>query len=202
MPKPVSTGAVERRYSLVVLGVSSGGMAALGTLVSALPSSFALPIVAVQHRNKDSDATLVRYLQGRGPLPVSEPADKEIILPGHVYIAPPNYHLLIEGATFALSTDAPVNFARPAIDVLFETAADAYRERLVGVVLTGATADGAKGLARIKARGGLAIVQNPANAESPAMPAAAIAATKVDHILEISELAPLLTHLARDSRGL
>ncbi|MDQ3755637.1 MAG: chemotaxis protein CheB, partial [Acidobacteriota bacterium] len=119
------------------------------------------------------------------------------IVPGRVYLAPCDYHLLIEREGFALSTESPVGFARPSIDVLFETAADVYGARAVGVILTGANRDGARGLARIKARGGYAIVQEPASAATRSMPEAALRATTVDYVVPLAEIAPLLNRLSR-----
>ena len=121
-----------------------------------------------------------------------EAGDKDPIRPGNVYIAPPDYHLLVERRSFALSTDERVNYARPSIDVLFESASDAYGPRLIGIVLTGANHDGAAGLARIKRRGGVAIVQDPGEAEAAAMPAAALAATEADAVLALADIGPFL----------
>ena len=129
-------------------------------------------------------------------LPLREVEDKDEILPGKVYLAPADYHLLVEVGYFGLSTDLPVSYARPSIDVLFESAADAYGERLVtGVILTGANQDGAIGAAAIKAQGGIVLVQQPTTAESAVMPAAAIAQTCVDSVLSLSELAAWLNGL-------
>ena len=123
---------------------------------------------------------------------VVDPDDKTPLEPDHVYLAPPDYHVLVEAGHLALSTDAPVQFARPSIDVLFDSVADAYGPRAVGVVLTGANNDGAAGLARIKQLGGVAIVQDPATSERRTMPDAAIAATEADAILPLEEIAPFL----------
>jgi two-component system chemotaxis response regulator CheB len=123
---------------------------------------------------------------------VSDPDDKTPLEPDHVYIAPPDYHVLVEAGHLALSTEAPVQYARPSIDVLFESVADAYAERAVGIVLTGANADGASGLALIKRRGGVAIVQDPATSEKRAMPDAAIAATHADAVLPLEEIPAFL----------
>jgi two-component system chemotaxis response regulator CheB len=184
-------------HEIVVIGTSYGGLAALQSLLPALAENFPLPVVIVQHRRKDNDDGLCEFLRKRSHLPLGEPNDKESIEPGHVYLAPRDYHLLIAGGSFALSTDSPVIHARPSIDVLFESAADAYRERAVGVVLTGANRDGGRGLARIKALGGLAVVQDPQTAESPAMPEAAIAATEVDRVLPLADIAPFLNELTQ-----
>jgi two-component system chemotaxis response regulator CheB len=165
--------------SVVVVGSSLGGLHALGLLLRGLPAGFPAPIVIVQHRGKDPDDALRRLLSVQSQLPVSEPIDKERVVPGHVYIAPADYHLLLERGSFALSTEAPVHYARPAVDVLFESAAESYGAGVVGVVLTGANHDGAAGAAKIKRYGGRVIVQDPESAESRPMPLAAIAATGV-----------------------
>ncbi len=160
-------------YDLVVVGTSWGGLAALKTLVGALPASFRMAVTLVQHRHKDSDHLLRALLQECSHLIVCEVEDKMPLEEGHIYVAPPDYHTLIEPGHFALSTEAPVRFSRPSIDVTFNSAADAYGHRVVGVVLTGANNDGASGLRRISDLGGLALIQDPQTAESPTMPAAA-----------------------------
>ena len=182
-------------FEIVVVGASHGGLAALQILLPDLSSEFPLPVVIVQHRKKDGDDGLCEYLKKRSRLPLVEPDDKEKLEPGRVYLAPRDYHLLIEESIFALSTESPVAFARPSIDVLFESAADVYHERVIGVILTGSNRDGARGLAKIKALGGMTLVQEPDGAESRAMPEAAIAATEVDHILPLSGIAPFLNKL-------
>lgn len=192
-------------FELVVVGTSLGGLRALEVLLAGLPKSFPASMVIVQHRHKDSEYTLSALLQQQTSLPLIEPEDKEVILPGHIYLAPADYHLLIESPDdrsasqqlpyFTLSTDAPVEYARPSIDVLFHSAADAYAEKVIGVILTGSNQDGAQGLAQIKARGGLAVVQAPATAESPTMPKAAINAVAVDWILSLVEIAPFVATL-------
>jgi len=182
-------------YEIVVVGTSWGGLAALRTLVGGLPRAFSLPIVVVQHRHKDSDRLLVTLLQEHTPLTVCEVEDKQPILPSSLFLAPPDYHLLVERGHFSLSTDAPVRFSRPSIDVAFTSAADSYGPRAAAVVLTGANADGAEGLSRIAERGGLAVVQSPATAESPAMPRAALAAVPSARVLPIPAIADLLATL-------
>jgi two-component system chemotaxis response regulator CheB len=183
-------------FEIVVIGTSYGGLAALQTVLPALAPGFGMPIVVVQHRGKDSD-NLCEFLQRHSTLPLSEPNDKEAIAPGRVYLAPRDYHLLIERDGFALSTEAPVGYARPSINVLFESAAEVYQEHVVGVILTGANSDGALGLARIKAYGGRCVVEDPAGAESSGMPQAAIAATSVDAILPLRGIAPYLNQLSQ-----
>jgi len=180
---------------IVVVGTSAGGLAALQVLLPNLPKEFPWPLIVVQHRGKESDEGLCEFLQRSSNMPIKEPEDKEPIAPGRVYLAPRDYHLLIEKGNFALSTEGPVWYARPSINVLFESAADAYAENTIGVILTGANADGARGLAAIKKCGGLAVVEEPASARSRAMPEAAIATTTVDHILPLSEIATLLNNL-------
>ncbi len=179
-------------HNLVVLGASWGGLHAVQVVLGALPAHFPVPLVVVQHREKEADETLTGLLQNHCALPVAEAEDKMPIEPGRVYVAPPDYHLLIESGHCALSTDEPVNFARPSIDVLFESAADAYGERVIGVILTGANADGAQGLAAIQRRGGVTIAQDPAGAEAPAMPEAAIALGVVDRVLGLEEIGRML----------
>jgi two-component system chemotaxis response regulator CheB len=181
---------------IVVVGASTGGLRALQVLLSELPEEFSLPLVMVQHRGKDVEIGLCEFLARSSRLPVTEPEDKEPLLPSHVYLAPRDYHLLVQSGSFALSTDAPVGFARPSIDVLFESVADEYRERAVGVILTGANHDGARGLARIKEQGGLTLVEDPLTAACRDMPDAAINLTKVDRILPLQDLAAGLHKLS------
>jgi two-component system chemotaxis response regulator CheB len=186
-------GGIPRRYKIVVIGSSAGGMAALTDLLSALPATYSLPTVIVQHLHPSQDTTFVEYFDRECALSVKEADEKEAIKAGHVYFAPPNYHLLIEDdGTFSLSVDEKVNYVRPAIDVLFESAVDVYGGGVIGVILTGANDDGALGMRLIKERGGLTIVQDPATAEAPIMPQAVIAATQVDHVLALPEIARLL----------
>src|SRR5579883_290002 len=178
------------RFELVVIGTSLGGLAAIKVLLEGLSDPFPMSIAIVQHRHKESSHAMSHFMQQHTSLPVHEAEDKDELLPGHIYFAPADYHLLVEPNQLALSVDEPVCFARPSIDVLFESAADTYRERTIGIILTGANHDGANGLARIKACGGLAIVQEPATAEMEVMPKAALAATAVDAILPLSDIAP------------
>ena len=186
-----------RRYRIVVVGTSYGGVEALEKVLPGLSPSLGVPVVVVQHRSRDTDDGLCEFLRAHCRLPVVEPNDKGEVLGGRVYLAPRDYHLLVEDGHFALSVDAPVTFARPSIDVLFESAADVYGAGAIGVVLTGANRDGARGLARIKERGGLALAQDPEEAESRAMPEAAIAAAKVGRVLRLAEIAPLINELCR-----
>jgi two-component system chemotaxis response regulator CheB len=182
-------------YEIAVIGTSWGGLAALHELLGALPSSFDLPVVVIQHRHKDSGAFLPRVLQEDTELCVCEVEDKAPIIGGNVYIAPANYHVLVERGHLALSTDDPVAFSRPSIDVTFISAADAYGKGAVGVVLTGANSDGARGLKRIADRGGLAIVQRPETAESPTMPAAALRLVPRATVMTLAQIAAALSSL-------
>ncbi len=183
--------------SIVVVGASRGGLNALQTLLSGLTPGFPLPLVIVQHRGADSESGLPEFLGQWSKLPIKEPEDKEPVQAGYVYLAPLHYHLLIENRSFALSTDSPVAYARPSIDVLFESAADEYEDRAIGVILTGANRDGARGLKKIKDFGGLTIVEDPASAACREMPEAAVAATAVDWVLPLAEIAPRLELLGQ-----
>lgn len=170
-----------------VIGASAGGLRAFRVILSAIGSRPPAPIVLVQHRHERSDR-LVEALTAPDSPPLREPEDKEPIAGGVVYVAPAGYHLLVDGDRFALSVDPPVRHSRPSIDVLFASVADAYADRATGVVLTGANGDGAAGLARIAARGGQAIVQDPAEAELPTMPRAAIAAVPGAAVMGLAEI--------------
>jgi two-component system chemotaxis response regulator CheB len=181
----------------VVIGASAGGLTALEVLLPCLPVHYHLPVIIVQHSHPGSDDFLTRYLNNKCRLIVKQADDKEPVLPGVVYFAPPNYHLLIEmDHSFSLSVEEPVNFARPSIDVLFETAAEAYGSRLMGIILTGASADGARGLMKIKSAGGIAVVQDPRTAEAQIMPKSAISAGEVDFILPLEAIGKFLARLS------
>ena len=182
--------------ALVIVGASLGGFDALKILLGGLPPDLPAPVVVVQHQGTSS-GELSGLLQRYSALSVCEAEDKEGISPGHVYLAPAGYHLLVEPGSFALSTDAPVQYARPSIDVTFESAAEAYGAGVVGVVLTGAGRDGAIGLAHVKRRGGRAIVQDPATAHRSDMPAAALASVAVEWVLPLAEIAPRIVALCR-----
>jgi two-component system chemotaxis response regulator CheB len=189
------------RYRAVVLGGSAGSFAALERILPALPADFPLPVLVVQHLHRLQDGDLLRGLAGRCGLALQEAAPALAALAGGVYFAPPNYHLLVEpDGRLALSVDEKVNWCRPAIDVTFESAAAAWGAALVGVLLTGANQDGARGLQAIRARGGLAVVQDPADAEVPFMPAAALAAGPVDRVAALDDIAPLLCAVALEGR--
>jgi two-component system chemotaxis response regulator CheB len=183
-------------YQAVVIGASAGGTAALQKLLPFLPAEFPLPIVIVQHLHPLQDGASIIHYSGGSALVVKDANEKEAIRAGFVYFAPPNYHLLIEDDhTFSLSVDAKVHFTRPSVDVLFESAADAYGASLIGIVLSGANQDGAEGLWHIKQKGGLTVVQDPDDAEISYMPKAAIEFAKPDHILTAGGICKLLLKL-------
>lgn len=184
---------MTRRYDVVVIGASWGGLRALERILSDLPADFPTPIVVAQHRDVDSDDDLLQRLLNRHTeLCVVDADDKAPLTAGTVLLSPPGYHVLVTDGTVELTVDEPVQFSRPSIDVLFETAADTYGRGTLGVLLTGANSDGAAGLAEIKRRGGYAVVQDPATAERPEMPAAALAAMKPDAIVALEDVASLL----------
>ena len=183
-------------YRAVVIGVSMGGMEALTALLTELPADYPLPLLVVQHQSPQFDSNLPEILDRQCRITVVEGLAGMPVEPGCVYIAPPAYHLLVEpDETLGLSVDPPVNFSIPSVDVLFESAAEVYRDQLIGIVLTGANSDGARGLKAVKAQGGMALVQEPATAMAPQMPNAAMAATRVDRVLTLPQLAEFLTLL-------
>ncbi len=187
-------------YQAVVIGVSAGGMNALNIILPELPVDYPLPVIIVQHIREDMLSNLAEFMDNRLSIAVTEVIDKTPIKNSTVYIAPPGYHLLVEDEhIFSLSEDPRVNYSRPSIDVLFESAADVYVDRLVGVILTGANSDGALGLKKIKAKGGLTIVQDPDSAEAPEMPRAAIDLVKVDQILPLQEMGQFLAKLCQST---
>jgi two-component system chemotaxis response regulator CheB len=181
---------------VVAVGASWGGLDALRTILRALPGDFPAPVVVVQHRAPDSHASAFRdLLRCVSELNVCEADDKDTLHAGTIYVAAPDYHLLVDGDSLALSVDERVQYARPSVDVLLASAAESYREGCVGVVLTGANADGAKGLARVAELGGTAIVQDPETAVRPEMPRAALAAVPSARVAAVDEIAPLLVDL-------
>lgn len=182
------------RFELIVIGLSAGGLSALCIMLGGLPESFPVPIAVVQHRSKDSTA-LASVLQDCTRLQVCDVEDKTPIHPGEVHIAPPDYHVLVDDGFYALSVDEPVTYSRPSIDVLFESAADQLGSNVVGIVMTGANRDGARGLRRIADAGGHAIVQDPATAEVPVMPAAALALVPQAVVLPAEKIASHLIEL-------
>jgi two-component system chemotaxis response regulator CheB len=181
-------------YELVVVGVSAGGLQALCVLTGALGRDFDLAMLVVQHRSKDSYA-LCDVLQECSPIPMHEVIDKEPVVEGQIYLAPSDYHVLVEPGFFSLSVDDPIRHSRPSIDLAFETAADAYGAAVVGVVLTGANHDGAWGLRQIVDRGGVGIIQDPETAEVAVMPRAALAAVPEAHVAPVEEIAAILRAL-------
>ena len=185
-------------YSIVGIGSSWGGLAAMSTLLGALPGDFSLPIVLVQHRANDSDRLLADLLQDATDLTVSEVEDKDPLTPGTVHIAPANYHVLIDDGYLSLTLEEPVRFSRPSIDVMFSSAADMYGAGTIGVVLTGANEDGSRGLSDIVSRGGCALVQDPRSAEIAIMPYAAVKAVPNAEVLPLDALGPRLIELSRE----
>jgi two-component system chemotaxis response regulator CheB len=172
------------RMRAVVIGASAGASEALGAIVPGLPPRFPTPIFIVVHIPRNVPNILVDLLRPRSANPVHEALDKMPIDGGSIYVAPPDYHLLIEAAGhLSLSVDDPVNFSRPAIDVLFESASDVYTDGLVGILLSGASSDGARGLLAIRRRGGQTIVQEPATAQMAMMPRAAMRCGAAEHVL-------------------
>lgn len=183
------------KYRAVVIGTSAGGLTALSTLLEKLPFNYPLPIIIVQHRSKEPRDLLEEILQTKCKLKVKQADEKESIESGFVYIAPPDYHLLIENDyTFSLTADEAVLYSRPSIDVLFESAASVYANSLVGIILTGANSDGAIGIRTIAEKNGLTIAQNPDEALFPAMPLASIETKKVNHIFTLSEIQSFLVN--------
>ncbi len=188
-------------FDVLALGASWGGVEVLSNLVAELPKNWCVPVVIVQHQHPYSGNALQRILSRRTTLPVIDVEDKDKLVPAHVYIAPANYHLLMEqDGSFSLSLEAPVNFSRPSIDVTFSSLSRVYQRRCIGVVLTGANDDGAQGIKDIKTGGGYTIAQQPESAEAPVMPAAAIATGAVDAILTPQEIVPALLRLLDGSR--
>jgi two-component system chemotaxis response regulator CheB len=178
------------------MGGSAGGVEALVTIFSALPTDFELPVLVVQHLHPSDDGSFIRHIASATRLRVVEPCDKERIEPGCVYAAPANYHMLVErNGTIVLSVDERVNWSRPSIDVLFESAIYAWGEAVVAVLLSGANADGAKGMAAVKEAGGLTIAQDPASAQTPIMPQAAIDAGAAVEVLRAEEIGRRLIEL-------
>lgn len=183
----------NKSYEVVVIGSSWGGLKALSVILPALPENFNVPILIVQHQHKNSEGLLTGILKQRAKLEVLDGEEKEIIEPGRIYLAPAGYHMLVEpDRTLSLSSDELINYSRPSVDVLFESAVEVYREKTIGVILTGANNDGAEGIRRIKDSGGLTIVQDPKTAEADAMPKAAIKAANIDYVESVENIADLL----------
>lgn len=177
----------------LAVGVSAGGMDALRKILPELPVDFPCALLIVQHLHPHADDFLAMDLNRRSAITVKQADEKEKIKSGFAYIAPPNYHLLVENdGTLSLTICDLINYARPSIDILFETAAEAYRNKLAGVILTGANKDGSRGLKRIKDLGGITIVQDPKTAEVDMMPKAAIQSVEVDFILPLKDIGQFL----------
>jgi two-component system chemotaxis response regulator CheB len=201
------------RFDAVVIGASAGGVEALSVLLPALPATLAPAVLIVMHLPRERASLLPEIFATKCARPVREADDKEPVEPGAVYFAPPDYHLLVEGPTagrpvvgrgrkdgpiraqLALSADEAVNFSRPSIDVLFESAADVYGSRLLGIILTGANHDGAAGLAAVGQAAGVTVVQHPDTAQNALMPMAAIKRGPVDYVLTLDQIADLLRTL-------
>jgi two-component system chemotaxis response regulator CheB len=184
---------MKGQYKMIVIGASAGGLTALESILARLPEKFPVSIVIVQHLLPTNDSILNDLLNRHCALSVKEAEDKEPIKSGVVYTAPANYHLLIEpDFSFALNVDLKVNFSRPSIDALFDSASECYQSQLIGVLLTGANEDGAQGLSKIQNNGGLVIVQDPATAEVATMPAAGLELTQTPHVLALEGISDLI----------
>ena len=195
--KPVAPETLRTRIDGVVIGASAGGVEALAVLLPALPATFRPSLFIVLHLPRDRPSLLVEIFARRCARPIREADDKEPIEPGTVYFAPPDYHMLVEKTRqIALSADEPVHYSRPSIDVLFESAADVYGERLLGIILTGANEDGAAGLHSIHQAGGVTVVQQPDSAKVPVMVVSALQRGPADFVLSLPEIAQLLGTLA------
>jgi two-component system, chemotaxis family, protein-glutamate methylesterase/glutaminase len=186
---------------LVVVGASWGGLRALTRVLGDLPADFAPPVLVAQHRQEGGGELLAGLLNTRTALRVLEAEDKAPLETGCVRLAPAGYHLLVDDRHLALSCEGEVRYSRPSIDVLFDSAARSFGARAVGVVLTGANDDGARGLRTLRARGAYAIVQDPADAEAPVMPRAALERAGADAVLPLAGIGPALVALAAGGRG-
>ncbi len=192
----MSEADLNRRYKVIVIGGSAGSFSVLANILSKIPKDFTIPIVLCCHRLKHVRSGFIEALEIKSVKKVVEPDDKEAIRKGKVYVAPANYHLGFEiGNSFALSTEEMVNNSRPAIDITFETAAYVYREKMVGILLTGANKDGALGMRCVKEAGGLTIVQEPSECTIDTMPKAAMAATKIDYVMKVEEIVKFLNNI-------
>lgn len=197
LTSPRAASLALPRVRVVVIGASAGGIVALRTILPALPAETPFPVVVVVHVSREGPSALVEVFTRQCAVAVREVTDKEPMAGGTVWFAPPDYHLLVEASgTFSLSTEGPVNYSRPAVDPLFESAASAYGRALVGIVLTGTGEDGALGAAAVREAGGVLVVEDPAGAEYPDMPAAAIACARPDAIGSTAEIADMLRSAA------
>jgi two-component system chemotaxis response regulator CheB len=193
----IAAETLRGRIEAIVIGASAGGVEALGLILPALPTKFRPALLIVLHLPRERPSLLVDIYEKRCALPVREADDKEPIEPGTVYFAPPDYHMLVErNRQIALSTEEPVHYSRPSVDVLFESAADVYRERLLGVILTGANEDGAAGLHAVHRAGGVTVVQQPDSAKVPLMVVSALQRNAADFVLSLPQIAQLLVGLA------
>lgn len=190
-------GTLHDKVALIVIGASAGGIEAVSTLLRALPAGFRIPVAVVIHLPPNRPSLLPELFARHCALPVREAQDKEPLAPGTVYVAPPNYHLMVEpGGLLSLSCDQPLHFSRPSLDMLFESAAMACGDQLLAILLTGASADGADGLATVRQLGGKAWVQNPDEAQASIMPLAGIQRAGADKVLRLAAMAALLPGLA------
>jgi two-component system, chemotaxis family, protein-glutamate methylesterase/glutaminase len=184
------------RIDAVVIGASAGGIEALSMLLPALPAGLRPPVFIVLHLPRDRPSVLVEIFTPKCAVPIREAQDKEAVMPGTVYFAPSNYHLLVDdGPQLALSADDPVHHSRPSIDVLFESAMEIYNDRLLGIILSGANEDGASGLAAIHDAGGITVVQSPQTARAPHMVLSALKLRQADCVLALDEIAGMLRTL-------
>jgi len=192
----IAVESLKGRIEAIVIGASAGGVEALGLILPRLPAKFRPSLLIVLHLPRERPSLLVEIYEKRCALPIREADDKEPIEPGTVYFAPPDYHMLVErNRQIALSTEEPVHFSRPSVDVLFESAADAFGSRLLGVILTGANEDGAAGLHAIHRAGGVTVVQQPDSAKVPLMVVSALQRNPADFVLSLPEIAELLKGL-------
>jgi two-component system, chemotaxis family, protein-glutamate methylesterase/glutaminase len=191
----------DKSIELVVVGASAGGVEALGFLLQALPEQFYPPVAIVLHLPPDRSTFLPQLFARKCARPVKEAEDKEPLVNGTVYFAPPDYHLLVEpDRSISLSRDEPLHYSRPSIDLLFESAALAYREKLLGIILTGASKDGAEGLKQIRECGGQAWIQQPDEAAARIMPESAISIAGFNRLATLKEISEGLSQLARSSQ--
>lgn len=193
----MAQSTLAKSYEAIAIGVSAGGFKALSSVLPFLKSSLPVAVLVVQHMSPDSDGYLIEHLDGLCGVGVKFADDKEPLCNGMIYFAPPNYHLLVESdRSLSLTIDPRVNFSRPSIDVLFESAAEVFLQNLIGVIMTGASSDGTAGLRRIKQCGGLTVAQSPESAEVDTMVVSAIESTAIDHIIALDELGLFLNRKA------
>lgn len=184
------------KYKAVIIGGSAGSFQVVTKILSSLSDKFPMPVLLCLHRLKHVRSGFVEALSLKSNIPIEEPNDKDQLKPGRAYLAPANYHMYVELANrIALSTDASVNHSRPSIDLSFITAANAYRDRLIGIILSGANRDGAQGLKSVSTKGGLTIVQNPVECEVKTMTESAMQLTEVDHVFMTEEIVNFLSKI-------